>query len=86
MLHPTRAESHQNATGYGVLLSLEQPSQAAFASYTSANVGSQAAFVLNGAVIGAPEIRVPVNSAQLEISTAGETSQQADDIIQSLRR
>ncbi|HYB38456.1 MAG TPA: hypothetical protein VEF72_23840 [Mycobacterium sp.] len=47
---------------------------------------AKAAFVLNGAVIGAPEIREPVNCAQLEISTYGEAAQQADAIVQSLRR
>ena len=84
VLHPTHAESRQNATGYGVVVTLDQPSQAAFASYTSANVGTQAALVLNGTVIGAPEIQVPVNSNQLEISTYGETAQQADAIVKSL--
>ena len=68
----------------GVVVTLDQPSQAAFASYPSANVDTQAAQVLNGAVNGAPEICVPVNSAQLEISTYGETAQQADAIVQSL--
>jgi preprotein translocase subunit SecD len=85
VLHPTHAESRQNATGYGVVVALDQPSQAAFASYTSANVGTRAALVLNGAVLGAPEIRDPVNSAQLEISTYGETAQQADAIVQLLQ-
>jgi preprotein translocase subunit SecD len=85
VLHPTHAESHQNATGYGVVVTLDQPSQAAFASYTSANLGTQAALVLSGAVIGSPEIRVPVNSNQLEISTYGETAQQADAIVKSLQ-
>jgi hypothetical protein len=33
--------------------------------------------VLNGAVVGAPEIRVPVNSTHLEISSYGATAQQA---------
>ncbi len=68
------------------MVTLDQPSQAAFASFTSANVGTRAALVLNGAVLGAPEIREPVNSAQLEISTYGETAQQADTIVQSLQR
>jgi preprotein translocase subunit SecD len=85
VLHPTHAESRRNPTGYGVVVALDQPSQAAFASYTSANVGTQAALVLNGAVIGAPEIRVPVNAAQLEISTYDEAAQHADAIVQSLQ-
>ncbi|WP_077086967.1 SecDF P1 head subdomain-containing protein [Mycobacterium rhizamassiliense] len=84
ILHPTHAESHQNVAGYGVLVALDQPSQAAFSSYTSAHVGAQTAFVLDGAVIGAPEIRTPVDSSQLEITTAGETAQQADAIVASL--
>ena len=33
--------------------------------------------VLNDAVVGAPEIRVPVNSTQLEISSYGATARQA---------
>ncbi|BBZ42384.1 hypothetical protein MCNS_54470 [Mycobacterium conspicuum] len=85
VLHPTHAEARQNATGYGVVVTLDQASQAAFASYTSANVGAQAALVLNGLVIGAPEIRSPVNSNRLEISTYGETAQQADAIVKSLQ-
>ena len=84
VLHPTHAESRQNVAGYGVLVALDQPSQAAFSSYTSAHVGAQTAFVLNGAVIGAPEIRTPVNAPQLEMTTAGETAQQADAIVASL--
>jgi preprotein translocase subunit SecD len=84
ILHPTHAESHQNVAGYGVLVALDQPSQAAFSSYTSAHVGAQTAFVLDGAVIGAPEIRTPVDSPLLEITTAGETAQQADAIVASL--
>jgi hypothetical protein len=41
--------------------------------------------VLNGAVVGAPEIRGPVNSTQLEISSDGATAQQADAIVRSLQ-
>jgi hypothetical protein len=41
--------------------------------------------VLNGAVVGAPEIGVPVNSTQLEISSDGATAQQADAIVRSLQ-
>lgn len=84
VLHPTHAESRHNVAGYGVLVALDQPSQAAFSNYTSAHVGAQTAFVLDGAVIGAPEIRTPVNSPQLEMTTAGETAQQADAIVASL--
>lgn len=84
VLHPTHAESRQNVMGYGVLVALDQPSRAAYNSYTSAHVGDQTAFVLDGAVIGAPEIRTPVDSPQLEITTAGETAQQADAIVASL--
>jgi preprotein translocase subunit SecD len=84
VLHPTHAESRQNVAGYGVLVALDEPSQAAFSSYTSAHVGAQTAFVLNGAVIGAPEIRTPVNSPQVEMTTAGETAQQADAIVAAL--
>jgi preprotein translocase subunit SecD len=84
LLQPTHAESRQNVTGYGVLVALDQPSQAAFSSYTSSHVGVQTAFVLNGAVIGAPQIRTPVDAPQLEMTTAGETAQQADAIVASL--
>lgn len=41
--------------------------------------------VLNGTVVGAPEIRVPVNSTQLEISSYGATAQQAHAIVRSLQ-
>jgi preprotein translocase subunit SecD len=85
VLRQTHAESRQNATGYGVVVTVDQASQEAFASYTSANVGRETAFVLDGTVIGAPQVNVPVNSAQLEMSTAGETAAQADDIVKSLR-
>lgn len=84
VLHPTHVESRQNVAGYGVLVTLDQPSRAAFSSYTSAHVGAQTAFVLDGAVIGAPEIRTTVNSPQIEMTTAGETAQQADAIVASL--
>jgi preprotein translocase subunit SecD len=85
VLHQTHAESRQNSTGYGVVVTVDQASQEAFASYTSANVGRETAFVLDGTVIGAPQVNAPVNSAQLEMSTAGETAAQADDIVKSLR-
>ena len=85
VLHQTHAESRQNATGYGVVITVDQASQEAFDSYTSANVGKETAFVLDGTVIGAPQVNAPVNSAQLEISVAGETAAQADDIVKSLR-
>src|SRR5271168_4771414 len=85
VLHQTHAESRQNATGYGVVVTVDQASQEAFANYTSANVGRETAFVLDGTVIGAPQVNTPVNSVQLEMSTAGETAAQADDIVKSLR-
>lgn len=69
---------------YGVQMSMDAASGAAFAQYTAANVGTQLAFVRDGKVLAAPSITEPISGDSLQIS--GQlTGEAAETIARMLR-
>ncbi len=53
---------------YSVQLVMDQQSSAAFAQYTSANIGRQVAFMRDGLVLAAPSITQTVNGQSIQLS------------------
>ncbi|MGE2817236.1 SecDF P1 head subdomain-containing protein [Mycobacterium heidelbergense] len=65
---------------YEVLLTLDQPSAAAWASFTAANLHDHVAFIRDDLVLEAPLIEYPVASGQIALTT--QTVQAADQLAQ----
>ena len=63
---------------------MAQPSGAAFAQYTTANVGRQVAFVRDGVVLAAPAITQPIDGESIQLS--GETDQATAETIARMLR
>jgi preprotein translocase subunit SecD len=57
-----------NGAGHVVTLDFKSEGSKIWADYTEANVGKQAAFVLDTQVVSAPEIKGPISGGQTEIS------------------
>lgn len=65
---------------YEVLLTLDQPSAAAWASFTAANLHDHVAFIRDDLVLEAPLIEYQVASGQIALTT--QTVQAADQLAQ----
>jgi preprotein translocase subunit SecD len=59
-------------------------SSAAFAQYTTANIGKQVAFVRDGLVLAAPAITQPIDGQSIQLS--GELTQATADTIARMLR
>jgi hypothetical protein len=70
---------------YTVRMTMNEPSKAAFATYSSLHVGSEVAFVRDGIVVFAPKFATPINSDTLEIS-GDLNADQANRMVQLLRK
>lgn len=60
--------ANPEGVGYVVTLNFKSEGTRIWADYTTANVGKQAAFVLDTQVVSAPEIREPISGGQTQIS------------------
>jgi hypothetical protein len=69
---------------YTVQIVMAQPSSAAFAQYTTANVGRQVAFVRDGIVLAAPAITQPIDGQSIQLS--GELTQATAETIARMLR
>jgi preprotein translocase subunit SecD len=65
--------------GYVVTLNFKSDGTRIWADYTTANVGKQAAFVLDTQVVSAPEIREPISGGQTQISGGAGGGFSADE-------
>lgn len=78
------AQAQQNQQGVGWVISLTFKSEGAsiWGSYTSANVGSAAAFVLDGEVVSAPTINGPIfGTTEISGRFNQETAQQLAGVL-----
>lgn len=67
-----------------VQIELSEESQAAFAQFTTQNIGMKVAFVRDGVVVSTPDITAAIDSPALQL--AGElTAEQADRMVTMLR-
>ncbi|MCT2583188.1 protein translocase subunit SecD [Actinophytocola gossypii] len=75
------ANSSVNPEGVGYVVTLDFKSEGTriWADYTTANVGKQAAFVLDTQVVSAPEIREPISGGQTQISGGAGGGFSADE-------
>ncbi|OLF19589.1 protein translocase subunit SecD [Actinophytocola xanthii] len=75
------ANSGANPEGVGnvVTLDFDDEGTRKWADYTTANVGKQAAFVLDTKVVSAPEIREPISGGQTQISGGAGGGFSADE-------
>ncbi|HWL99267.1 MAG TPA: protein translocase subunit SecD [Nocardioidaceae bacterium] len=75
------ANSAVNPEGVGYVVNLEFESEGSrkWADYTSANVGKQAAFVLDTQVVSAPSIREAISGGSTTISGGGQGGFKADE-------
>jgi preprotein translocase subunit SecD len=75
------ANSGANPDGVGYVVTLDFTSKgtSTWADYTTANVGKQAAFVLDTQVVSAPEIREPISGGQTQISGGAGGGFSADE-------
>jgi preprotein translocase subunit SecD len=75
------ANSAVNPEGVGYVVNLEFKSDGSrtWADYTTANVGKQAAFVLDSQVVSAPEIREAISGGSTTISGGGQGGFTADE-------
>ncbi|MGH3762134.1 protein translocase subunit SecD [Actinophytocola sp.] len=74
--------------GYVVNLDFESEGSRIWADYTSANVGKQAAFVLDTQVVSAPEIREAISGGSTTISGGGQggfSSEEARGLAEVLK-
>ncbi|WP_409370785.1 SecDF P1 head subdomain-containing protein [Mycolicibacterium sediminis] len=69
---------------YGVQIVMDGPSSAAFAKYTTANVGKQVAFVRDGLVLAAPSITDTIDGQSIQLS--GDMTKDTADTIAKLLR
>jgi hypothetical protein len=69
---------------YSVQIVMDTRSSAAFAQYTTANVGTQVAFVRDGLVLAAPAITQPIDGQSIQLS--GDLTQQTADTIARMIR
>jgi hypothetical protein len=72
-----------NGTGYVVNVTFKSADASTWATYTSANVGKQAAFVLDSQVVSAPTIQQAILGDNTQIS-GNFTQQQARDLANTL--
>lgn len=84
------ANSAVNPEGVGHVVTLNFKSEGTriWADYTTANVGKQAAFVLDTQVVSAPEIREPISGGQTQISGGaggGFTADEAKSLAEVLK-
>ncbi|ANY09536.1 protein translocase subunit SecD [Pseudonocardia sp. HH130630-07] len=78
-----QAQQAQNGAGWVVSLTFKQPAADQWGQYTTANVGKQTAFVLDGDVVSAPRVNGPI-FGPTEVS--GQFNQErAQDLAQTLR-
>jgi hypothetical protein len=70
---------------YTVRMTMNEPSKAAFATYSSLHVGSEVAFIRDGIVVFAPKFTTAVDTSELEIS-GDLTADQANRMVQLLRK
>jgi preprotein translocase subunit SecD len=75
------ANSGVNPQGVGYVVNLNFKSEGSkiWADYTTANVGKQAAFVLDSQVVSAPEIREAISGGSTTISGGGQGGFTADE-------
>lgn len=78
-----QAQQSSQGAGWVVSLTFEQAAADAWGQYTAQNVGKQSAFVLDGAVVSAPEINQPIYGPT---QISGQFNQErAQDLAQTLR-
>jgi preprotein translocase subunit SecD len=73
-----------NGTGYVVNLTFKSAGAKTWANYTAANVGKQAAFVLDTQVVSAPTINSAIPGGNTQIS-GSFSQQQAQDLANTLK-
>lgn len=66
------SQANPEGTGYVVSLDFESEGGEKWGDYTTANVGQQAAFVLDSQVVSAPEIQEPILGGQTMINGGGQ--------------
>jgi preprotein translocase subunit SecD len=66
------SQANPEGTGYVVSLDFESEGGEKWGDYTTANVGKQAAFVLDSQVVSAPEIQEPILGGQTMINGGGQ--------------
>jgi preprotein translocase subunit SecD len=66
------SQANPEGTGYVVSLDFESEGGEIWGDYTTANVGQQAAFVLDSQVVSAPEIQEPILGGQTMINGGGQ--------------
>ena len=79
-----QAQPNPQGAGYVVSLTFKSQGAQAWGEYTTQNIGKRVAFVLDGDVVSAPEITVPILGGATEIS--GQFNQErAQELAQVLR-
>ena len=71
--------ANPEGVGYVVTLNFKSEGTRIWADYTTANVGKQAAFVLDTQVVSAPEIREPISGGETQISGGAGGGFSADE-------
>jgi preprotein translocase subunit SecD len=71
--------ANPEGVGYVVTLNFKSEGTRTWADYTTANVGKQAAFVLDTQVVSAPEIREPISGGETQISGGAGGGFSADE-------
>lgn len=74
-----------DGTGYEVRLNFNREGEDIWAQHTASNVGSQAAFVLDGEVVSAPQIRGAIPPGQQTSITGSFTQAQAQSLATALK-
>jgi preprotein translocase subunit SecD len=76
---------NQEGTGYEVRLRFKHQGEDVWARYTAKNIGKQAAFVLDGEVVSAPQIVAAIPAGQPTSITGSFTQAQAQNLANVLK-
>jgi preprotein translocase subunit SecD len=76
---------NQEGTGYEVRLRFKHQGEDVWARYTAKNIGMQAAFVLDGEVVSAPQIVAAIPAGQPTSITGSFTQEQAQNLANVLK-
>lgn len=69
---------------YGVQITMDTDSGAAFAAYTGANMDKQIAFMRDGVVLASPKISAPITGTSIQLS-GDMTAETAETIVRMVR-
>ena len=75
----------QNRTSYVVTVDFTRQGGRTWGEFTSANVGQQAAFVLDGEVVTAPQVQGPILGGSTEITRGDFTQAEAQNLADVLK-